>query len=475
MTTETTRMPIEALSERLRSQRAAFAAEPYPTLARRREWLDRILDMTARYQSEIVEAASADFGDRAAAETTMVEIFGTTANARNTKRRLKKWMRPRRMPTAPPFRPGYNRLMAQPVGVVGVIAPWNLAYNLSMGPAIAAFAAGNRVMLKPSEITPASAELIRRMVGENFDPDEFDVFPGGPDLAAAFSELPFDHLLYTGSTSVGRRVAAAAARNLTPVTLELGGKSPVILDDSANFKRAARRIAFAKLFNGGQICIAPDYALVPRARRDEFARAVLAEARDLYPDAATNDDYCSIVSERHHERILGLLSEAEAAGTEVLNVAPIEASNDRRIPLQILLDPDEKLRVMKEEIFGPLLPIVSYDTPDEAIRYVNERPRPLALYWFGEDRKRREDMLHQTISGGVTINDAIWHFAQEDQPFGGVGESGMGAYHGEAGFRTFSKEKPVYHSAAWPYSMAMFQPPYSDRTMKLLEFLRRIV
>ena len=463
------------MRDRFERQRRAFTQNPFPSLAQRRGWIDRIIDMTATHQSAIVDAANTDFGGRSPAETTMVEIFGTTANAKNTKRKLKRWMSVKRMPTAPPFRPGYNRLHPQPIGVVGVISPWNLAYNLSMGPAIAALAAGNRVMLKPSEITPASADLIKRLVSEYFDPDEFDVFTGDATVAAAFSELPFDHLLYTGSTEVGRLVAQAAAKNLTPVTLELGGKSPVIIDESADLARAARRLAFAKLFNGGQICISPDYILVPRSLRDELASAVLDEARNLYPNASSNEDFCSIVSDRHHQRLVALIDEARHAGTTVLEASPMTEDGGRKIPLQILLDPSPDLAVMRDEIFGPLLPIISYDRPDDAIAFVNERPRPLALYWFGEDDKRRDRVLQRTVSGGMTVNDAIWHFAQEDQPFGGVGPSGMGAYHGEAGFQTFSKEKPVFHAPARPYSLGMFHPPYTDKTMKLLSTLRRIV
>jgi coniferyl-aldehyde dehydrogenase len=466
---------IEAMQQRLESQRRAFAQDSFPTLDKRREWLDRIIDMTAANQQAIIDAANEDFGGRSPVETTMVEVFGTTANARNTKRRLKKWMKTKRVSTAPPFRPGFNRLMPQPVGVVGVISPWNLAYNLSMGPAIAAFAAGNRVMLKPSEITPASAELIRTIVAEHFDADEFDVFPGGPDVAEAFSELKFDHLLYTGSTEIGRRVAQAAARNLVPVTLELGGKSPVIVDPSADMKMTARRLAFAKMFNGGQVCISPDYVLVPRAQRDELARALIAEARQLYPDPTTNLDYCAVVSDRHHERVIGLLDDAKRQDASVLEAAPVDRERGRRVPLQVILDPPADSAVMREEIFGPLLPLISYDEPSDAVNFVNARPRPLALYWFGRDKERRQQVVRDTVSGGVTINDAIWHFAQEDQPFGGVGDSGIGSYHGEAGFRTFSKEKPIYFSPMRPYALAQFHPPYSDRTMKLLSFLRRIV
>jgi coniferyl-aldehyde dehydrogenase len=464
---------IAGMRDRLNSQRKAFAQSPTPTLQQRYDWLDRIIDMTARNQSRIVEAASADFGGRAAAETTLVEVFGTTANARNTRRRLKHWMKARKVPTALPFRPGYNRLVSQPLGVVGVISPWNLAYNLSMGPAIAAFSAGNRVMLKPSELTPASASLIQSIVKENFDADEFDVFPGGPEVAAGFSALPFDHLLYTGSTGVGRKVAEAAARNLTPVTLELGGKSPVIVDKSADITRAAARLAFAKQFNGGQICVSPDYVLVPANLRDQLVEGIVEASRKLYPADRADQDYCSIVSEHHHQRLQGLLDEARRSQTNIVQAWPAASATGRRVPLSLLVDPDPQLEIMKEEIFGPLLPVISYTERQEAIDYVNARPRPLALYWFGRDKVSRSEVLAETISGSVAINDCIWQFAQEDQPFGGIGPSGMGAYHGETGFRTFSKEKPIYYAPRWPYSAAMLQPPYSEKTMKLLEIMRR--
>lgn len=465
---------ITDMRARLASQQQAFGLNYLPSLQQRYDCLDRIIDMTARYQSDIIEAINADFGGRSAAETSMVEVFGTTANARNTKRRLKRWMRTRKISTAPPFRPGYNRLMSQPLGVVGVISPWNIPYNLSMGPAIAALAAGNRVMLKPSEITPTCSELMRNMVHENFDRDEFDVFPGGHEVAAAFSDLPLDHLLYTGSTTVGKLVAQAAAKNLTPVTLELGGKSPAIIDESADLLSAAKRLAFAKMFNAGQVCVAPDYLLVPDSLRDEFANALLNEAEKLYPEASENRDYCSIVSDRHKQRLDSLLSETREAGVRVLQAGSGKANDNRRMPLHLLLDPDTESTVMQEEVFGPLLPLISYNRLEDAIGFVNARPRPLALYWFGSNSHHREQVLNQTISGGVTINDAIWHFAQEDQPFGGVGPSGMGAYHGEAGFRTFSKEKPIYHAPKWPYSLALLHPPYSGKTMKLLNLMRKL-
>ena len=366
------------------------------------------------------------------------------------------------MPTGIKYRPGYNRLIPQPLGVVGVVAPWNYPYQLSMLPALAALAAGNRVMIKPSELTPRTAALMAGMVRENFGEDELAVFPGDAATGKAFVDLPFDHLFFTGSTAVGRIVAQAAAKNLTPVTLELGGKSPVIVDADSDFGRIAPLVAIGKLFNAGQTCIAPDYALVPRTRVDEFATAMARAVARLYPTLAANRDYSSIVNPRHYARLQGLLTDARSRGARIVEINPAGetlAPAARKIAPTLVLDVADDMAVMREEIFGPLLPVVAYDRLDDAMRYVNGRDRPLALYWFGDNAVRRERVLRGTIAGGVTVNGCLTHFAQEAQPFGGVGASGSGTYHGEYGFRTFSKEKPVYYQSRRGL-LPLLLPPY---------------
>jgi coniferyl-aldehyde dehydrogenase len=429
--------------------------------------------MVEKHEAAFAAAIAADFGGRSRHETLVAEIFVVVAAANHAIRHLGRWMRMRSVPTALYYRPGYNRVLPQPVGVAGIVAPWNYPLQLALGPAVGALAAGNRVMLKPSELTPRLSALLERVVSENFAADEFAIVNGGPDTGRAFVELPFDHLLFTGSTAVGRLVAQAAAKNLTPVTLELGGKSPAIIDLSCNFARAAPRIALGKLLNAGQTCIAPDYALVPAARVDEFAAALRGAVATMYPRFVDNDDYTSIVNDVHYARLERLLADAKAKGARVVELGEKADAGRRRLPPALLLGVTDDMQIMREEIFGPLLPIVGYRGLDEAIAYVARRERPLSLYWFGEDTANRDRVLAHTISGGVTVNDCLWHFAQEDLPFGGVGASGIGAYHGEAGFRTFSKEKPVFFQARHN-GMFLMRPPYGRAFERVVALLRRL-
>ena len=447
--------------------RSAFQGDMAPTLATRLDRLRRLSQMTMRYAQDIIEAISADFGNRSPHETLIADLLSVDESIKHARSHLRRWMRPRRMPTGFKYRPGYNRLMAQPVGVVGVVAPWNYPYQLSMLPTVAALAAGNRVMIKPSELTPKTSDLMARLVQESFGDDEVAVFPGDAALGKAFVELPFDHLFFTGSTAVGRLVAQAAAKNLTPVTLELGGKSPVIIDAEGDFGRIAPLVAIGKLFNAGQTCIAPDYALVPRARVDEFAVAMTRAVATLFPTLAGNRDYASIVNERHYARLAGLLADARSHGARIVEINPAgEAlpATARKMAPTLLLDVGDEMTIMRDEIFGPLLPVVAYDSLDDALRYVNRHDRPLALYWFGNNSSRCDRVLRNTIAGGVTVNGCLTHFAQEAQPFGGVGASGSGAYHGEYGFRTFSKEKAVFYQSRHGL-VPLLLPPYG----KLLE------
>ncbi len=466
---------IAAMEKTFAAQRAAFAADMHPSLAARRGRLDRLLRLTERHERAIAEAISADFGHRSTHETELAEIFVVLSAIRHTRRHVRRWMRPRRVPTPLHMLPARSELIPQPLGVVGVISPWNYPYQLAMLPAAAALAAGNRVMLKPSELTPRFSALLAEIVAESFAADELAVIPGGVEVGRAFARLRFDHLFFTGSTAVGRQIALAAAENLTPLTLELGGKSPAIVDADCDLDTAASRLAFAKLLNAGQTCVAPDYMLVPRARVDAFAAAFERAVKAMYPTLAANPDYTSIVSDRHYARLEQLIDDAKGQGATVIRIVPSgeqAAAAQRKLAPTLLLGVDDDMAVMRDEIFGPVLPVLGYDTLDEAIAYVNRHPRPLALYWFGNDAAHRDQVLRQTISGGVSINDAVWHVAQEHLPFGGVGESGIGAYHGEHGFGTFSKEKPVFHQAALN-GFGLFRPPYGRVFERLVALLKR--
>ena len=467
--------PSPPLVRALERMRAAFLKDMMPSLTTRRDRLARLAQMTKRHAPDIMDTINADFGHRSRHETLIADLLAVDEAVRYAQRNLREWMRPRRVPTDIKYRPGFNRLISQPLGVVGVVAPWNYPYQLSMLPALGALAAGNRVMIKPSELAPRTAALMTRIVRESFADDELIVFPGDAAVGKAFTELPFDHLFFTGSTAVGRVVAQAAAKNLTPVTLELGGKSPVIVDLKGSFESIAPKIAVGKLFNAGQTCIAPDYALVPRERVDDFAIAMWHAMGILYPTLAANPDYSSIVNERHYGRLEDLLADAKARGARFLDVNPAGEMFDatqRKLAPAIVLDVNDGMRIMREEIFGPLLPVVPYDKLDDALDYINARDRPLALYLFSDTRRGRERALSNTIAGGVTVNGCLTHFAQEAQPFGGVGASGSGSYHCVHGFRTFSKQKAVYYEPRFGI-LPLLMPPYGKVLDKVYQWFQR--
>jgi len=469
--------PTERLFAILERQRSAFAEEMNPTVAVRQDRLARLAAMSEKHAARIIEAISADFGHRSAHETQMAELLVLSGSIRHAQRHLKRWMKPRRVPTAMQYRPASNRLLRQPLGVVGIVAPWNYPYQLALEPALAALAAGNRVMIKPSELTPRLSELLQRIVAEHFDEAEMAVVTGDAQTGKAFSELPFDHLLFTGSTAVGRMVAQAAAKNLTPVTLELGGKSPAILDPSSDLAVVAPRLAFGKLLNAGQTCIAPDYAFVPKDRVDAFVEQMQRAVTKMYPRLDANPDYSSIVSDKHFARLQGLLEDARAKGARIVTINPAGETFDparRKQPPALVLGATPEMKLMQEEIFGPILPVLGYERIEDAIAYINRHDRPLALFWFGSDGANRDKVLNQTISGAVSINDCNWHFAQEYQPFGGVGASGNGCYHGEWGFRTFSKEKPVFIQPRLNGTFLLY-PPFGRTFERMLALLRRIV
>jgi coniferyl-aldehyde dehydrogenase len=371
--------------------------------------------------------------------------------------------------------PARSRIEPQPLGVVGIISPWNYPLQLALAPAVAALAAGNRVLIKPSELTPRLAEAMRAAIAAEFDESVCAVVTGGVETGQAFTETPFDHLLFTGSTPVGMRVAQAAAKNLTPVTLELGGKSPAIIDQSADLHAAARSIAYGKMMNAGQTCVAPDYVLAPREKVDAAADALVNAARQMFPSIDTTNDYTSIISDRHFARLKSLVDDARDRGARIVEVGSSNALHpQRKMPLTLIIDPPKDAGVMKEEIFGPILPILSVNSSAEAIAHVNAGDRPLALYWYGDDNAARDHVLQNTVSGGVTVNDTLWHVAQENLPFGGVGKSGIGAYHGESGFNTFSHLKPVFYQSRFA-SGSLMHPPYTAKTDKLLSFVRKIL
>jgi coniferyl-aldehyde dehydrogenase len=423
--------------------------------------LDRLSAAMLRRQDDIARAISDDFGHRSRHETLIAEIFVTLQSIDHTRARLAEWMSPGARPVRWLFQPGRAEIVPQPLGVVGIIGPWNYPFQLLGAPLVYALAAGNRVMLKPSEFVPRISAVIAEIVEACFAAEQVCVVQGGPKVAEAFSHLPFDLLFFTGSTRVGKQVMRAAAENLTPVVLELGGKSPAVVTPGASLARAATSIVTGKLFNAGQTCIAPDFALVQRGERDAFVAELRAAAARLYPTLLDNPDYTSIVNAHHRARLVALLDDARAKGATIASLAPASESFEasRKLAPALLLDVDDQMTVMQEEIFGPLLPVVTYDTLDDAIAYINDRPRPLALYPFGDDRVSVQAVIDRTVSGGVAVNETMVHFAQEDLPFGGVGPSGMGHYHGREGFEAMSKMKPVFHQARVNGTF-LLRPPY---------------
>jgi acyl-CoA reductase-like NAD-dependent aldehyde dehydrogenase len=461
---------LTAILQRLRD---AQARDPLPSWNVRADRLRRLARMLREQRSAFAGAIDADFGQRPAEETELLELFPSLSATRHALRHGKRWMRARRAPTALAFLPGRNRLLPQPRGVVGIVVPWNYPLFLAVGPLVDALVAGNRAMVKMSEFTPRFSALFAEQVARHFADDEVAVVTGDAAVAQAFTTLAFDHLLFTGSTAVGHQVMRTASAQLTPVTLELGGKSPAIIGPGADLAQAVERILVGKLVNAGQTCIAPDYVLLPRARVDEFIAAARTALARLYPDLARNRQYTSLISDRHFARMKALLDAAGAAGARIepLDDAPVDPAR-RLFPPQLLLDVPDQAAVMREEIFGPLLPLVACDSIDQAIDYVNARPHPLALYLFERDRQTIDAVLARTRAGGVTVNDTLYHIAQHGLPFGGVGTSGMGGYHGKAGFETFSHLKPVFAQSRWN-GAGLLRPPYGSRFRRLLELLLR--
>jgi coniferyl-aldehyde dehydrogenase len=465
---------VSGLRETLDAMRAAHARDPMPDAAKRIARLDALDALMRDHRDAIVAAINADFGRRPAEETDLLEIFPSRSAIRHARRHVRRWMRPRRHWANFWFLPARTEIVPLPRGVVGIIAPWNYPLYLAIGPLVDALAAGNRAMVKVSEFTPRFSALFAELVSRVFATDEVAVVTGDAEVGRAFASLPFDHLLFTGSTAVGRHVMAAAAPNLVPVTLELGGKSPALVGPGARIEHAAERIVLGKLLNAGQTCIAPDYALVQRARIPAFVDAARAAAAKLYPALPDTPQYASIVSDRHFARLCRLRDEAVTLGASVLALGSSgDDDPSKRVLAPVMLnDVDERMLVMHEEIFGPLLPIVAYDTIDDALAYIASHPHPLALYVFDDDRATLDRVQAATLAGGVTVNDTILHIAQHSLPFGGVGASGIGAYHGEAGFRTFSHMKPVMRQAR-VNAVSLLNPPYGAKFRALLKLLLR--
>lgn len=446
------------LTQKLEALQRACRAHPYPSASERQVHLQRLKAQISRYQDVFADAAHADFGTRPQFESRLVEVIGTLWVLDHASKHIRKWMRPKgRMPELMFAGPNKLKVTYQPKGVVGIVTPWNMPLYLSLGPLAAALAAGNRAMIKLPEATPHSNAVIKRMLAEIFPEDHVAVF--GEELAdpAGFTGLPFNHLIFTGSPRIGRIVAQAAAKNLVPVTLELGGKSPAIVCDDYPVADAARRIVHGKVTMCGQICVAPDYALVPAKAVQQFVAAAKQAFASMLPDGASGrPEYASLIDERQLARIKQLLADAQSKGARVTPLAAWDGS--RQMPLHVVTGITEDMEIAHEEVFGPLLPVKSYGTFDEAIDYVNDHPRPLALYCFSTDKRRRDAVLQRTHSGGVTINDWGWHTVNAAVPFGGTGNSGMGTYHGEEGFRELSHVKSVFQRARL-FPTQLFHPP----------------
>lgn len=468
---------VARMRELLDAQRAAFAHAPMPSAAERRGWLAALRDALKAHEEALVAAISRDFGHRSAHETRLAELVPSYEGIRHARRHLKGWMKPSKRHVSAAFQPASASVVYQPLGVVGIIVPWNYPLYLAIGPLISALSAGNRVMIKMSEFTPETAEALRGMFADAFEEVQVAVVTGEAEVAAAFSALPFDHLLFTGSTAVGRHVMRAAAENLTPVTLELGGKSPVIMSrqlmaDDAQRREAASRLAFGKGMNAGQTCVAPDYVLCAEDQIESLVQALGECFQRFYPRFAETQDYSRIINQRQYQRVREVLEDALAKGA---TLRPLLDSPDwddpalvekRLMPPLALLEVTDEMRVMQEEIFGPLLPIVALpdaavDELSAAMAYVNARPRPLALYYFGHDKHEQQRVTEGTHAGGMCLNDTLLHVAQDNMPFGGIGPSGMGHYHGREGFQTLSKAKGVFAKGRMNGAKLMY-PPYAD-------------
>ena len=464
---------IQALLAR---QRNAHLRDGAPDLVLRKDRLDRCIGLLVDYRRQIVEALNTDFGSRSPEASAFTDVGASIGPLKHARDNLAKWARPERRHTSPRILALFGaraEVRFQPKGVVGVISPWNFPVNLTFAPLAGILAAGNRAMIKPSEYTPATSALMAEMFAKAFGEEEIAVVTGGPEVGQAFAGLAFDHLIFTGATSVARHVMRAAAENLVPLTLELGGKSPVIIGRSADLAVATARIMNGKALNAGQICLAPDYVMIPQEALDGFVVGAANAVRQMFPTLKANPDYTAIITQRHFDRITSYVEDARAKGAQVMELLPegedLRQQEHRKIAPTLIINATDDMKVMQEEIFGPVLPVMTYASVTEAVAYVNAHDRPLGLYYFGTDAAEREAVLHSTTAGGVTVNDVIFHIAQEDLPFGGIGPAGMGSYHGVDGFREFSHKKAIYSQIAKDIGpLKALRPPYGAAITKFL-------
>jgi coniferyl-aldehyde dehydrogenase len=463
----------DGLIVQLQACRRAWLAHK-PEVEQRRRLLAAFSDCLSDYAPRLVAAMSADFGHRPFAESMLGDVLQVQEEIRFTRSRLRAWSKRQPVPVDWKYWPGQAWLQYRPLGVVGVVSAWNYPLTVGLTPLVSVLAAGNHAMYKPSEFNPATNEVLAEMFAELFTPDQVALVTGGPEVAAAFTALPFDHLIFTGSTDIGRKVMAAAAENLPPVTLELGGKSPAVITSEDHFDDAIKAIVSGKFFNAGQTCIAPDYVMVPAGSGETFVRQLQQAADAAYPQANRGDAWTSIITERHYQRLQQLVTEAESGGGKVsaLFTAASDDAEHRRMAPVAVLNPDADARLLQEEIFGPVLPVLEMDDLETAMRYINARPRPLSLYLFSHDQAEQERILAGVSAGGFCINDTLLHMAQLELPFGGVGASGMGSYHGWHGFRTFSQAQPVYRQSKLSASR-LFKPPFHGWKQRLIKLLAR--
>ena len=460
----------------LQAQRDSYIAEGYVSAETRIDRIDRAIDILVTHAEAISAAMNDDFSCRPRQTNLMTDVTGSIECLKHSKKHLKNWMKSEKRPTMFPLNllGARSQISYQPKGVVGVIAPWNFPFGMVFEPLAGVLAAGNRAMIKPSEFTAATSSIMAEIIGSAFDPSELAVFTGGPEVGQAFSTLPFDHLIFTGATSVARHIMSAAADNLVPVTLELGGKSPVIITRSADIGEAVQRIMVGKMLNAGQVCIAPDYLMVPEEALEQVIEKATKIVGDMYPKILDNKDYTAMVNDRHYQRISANLADAEKRAIRTVTINPADEdftkNPSQKIAPTLIINPDDEAMCMQDEIFGPILPIKTYKNFEETISYINNRPRPLAAYFFGKDKAEEERFLTGTTSGGVSINDVMFHMLQKDLPFGGIGPSGMGAYHGIEGFKTFSHAKGIYRQPnRIPFAkLAGFMPPYGDASEKTI-------
>jgi coniferyl-aldehyde dehydrogenase len=464
------------LSSVFDDQKKAFEKDAFPSYATRLDRLDRLKEAILKYKKDLTSAVKKDFGCRSEDETYLAELIPTFDGLRGIRKNLKKWMRTEKRKVNMIYHPAQAFLVKQPKGVVGVISPWNYPLYLAFGPLMAALAAGNRVMLKPSEYTAQTSAVLHDLLSSVFSSEEVAVIQGDSEVAKKFSSLAFDHLLFTGSTTVGRAVMKAAAENLTPVTLELGGKSPAIISKGQVSSKKIGPLFFGKLLNAGQTCVAPDYVLCHKSDREVFIEMAHAYFKEFYPEGLKSSDYASLVNEKQFQRIQDLLENSKENSEKVIYCGD-EAAKDielwkslRKIPLTLLLNPSEGSQVMREEIFGPVLPVLSYENFEEAVSYIKQRPHPLALYYFGENKEEQRKLAQECLAGGMGINETLLHVVQDDLPFGGVGASGMGRYHGYEGFQTFSHEKSVLKKGRFNTSSYVY-PPFGRAFHRMLSKL----